>query len=211
MSLPFSRSEFLEVFGRYNEGVWPLQGVLLGLGLLAVALLFVRWPGRHAAISAVLAALWAWMGFVYHVGYFSGVNPMAWAFGAAFLAAAVGFALAAPGARFEPRAGFPGMTAAALLATGLVAYPLASLAWGAYPEVPTFGLPCPTTLFTIGMLAFLRSRWRAWLLAVPIAWSLVGASAALLLGMPQDLVLLGAAAAGAWLALEGNLAVEEAA
>jgi len=57
--------------------------------------------------------------------------------------------------------------------------------------VPAFGVaPCPTTIFTIGIL--LTGSWRVvrWLLILPGLWAAVGGSAAILLGVPQDFGLL---------------------
>src|SRR5690606_31807492 len=56
----------------------------------------------------------------------------------------------------------------------------------------TFGLPCPTTLFTVGLLAFLARPYPAYVLAVPLLWSAVGTSAAFGLGMYEDLGLIAA-------------------
>jgi hypothetical protein len=73
----------------------------------------------------------------------------------------------------------------------LVAYP----AWNSfsghrYPAFPTFGLPCPTTLFTLGLLAFLTAPYPRSPLLVPLLWCFVGAQAAFLLGVRADLALL---------------------
>ncbi len=56
--------------------------------------------------------------------------------------------------------------------------------------MPTFGLPCPTTLFTIGMLAFLIPPYPRSPVIVPVLWCTVGAQAAFLLGVPQDAGLI---------------------
>jgi hypothetical protein len=54
-----------------------------------------------------------------------------------------------------------------------------------------FGIaPCPVTLFTFGLLLLARGPVAWWLLVIPVAWSLVGGSAAFLLHVPQDWVLL---------------------
>jgi hypothetical protein len=54
-----------------------------------------------------------------------------------------------------------------------------------------FGItPCPVTLFTLGMLLLTVDPVPRWLLIVPVSWSLIGGSAALLLGIPQDWPLL---------------------
>ena len=52
---------------------------------------------------------------------------------------------------------------------------------------PMFGVaPCPTTIFTIGMLLLASGSWVAELSIIPFAWSLVGLAAALQLGIPED-------------------------
>jgi hypothetical protein len=73
----------------------------------------------------------------------------------------------------------------------LIGYPIwAFLAGHRYPAMPTFGLPCPTTIFTIGMLSFLVAPYPRSPFIVPVAWSFVGAQAALLLSVTQDLALV---------------------
>lgn len=59
--------------------------------------------------------------------------------------------------------------------------------------MPLFGIaPCPTTIFTIGIL--LLGPWHVarWLLLIPVLWTIIGGSAALLLNVPQDYGLLAA-------------------
>ena len=87
----------------------------------------------------------------------------------------------------------------ALLAFALLAYPIwATLAGHGYPELPTFGLPCPTTIFTIGVLALASGTSLRAVFTVPILWSLVGSQAAFLMDVKPDLGLLvaGVAAVG---------------
>jgi hypothetical protein len=58
-------------------------------------------------------------------------------------------------------------------------------------ELPMFGVtPCPVTIFTFGMLLLTRQPVPRLLLAIPVLWSLVGGSAAMLLRVPQDWLLL---------------------
>ena len=66
--------------------------------------------------------------------------------------------------------------------------------------VPMFGItPCPVTIFTLGLLLLARPMaW--WLIVIPFLWSLVGGSAAYLLAMPQDWVLLVSGVVALWVA-----------
>jgi hypothetical protein len=81
-------------------------------------------------------------------------------------------------------------SAAALIAYALVLYPvIGALAGHSYPRTPTFGLPCPLTIFTFGILLSFRGRVPAYLYFIPIVWSLIGSSAFILFGVWQDAAL----------------------
>jgi hypothetical protein len=59
---------------------------------------------------------------------------------------------------------------------------------GTWSRIPTFGVPCPTTIFTAGLLMLAqRGSWH--LSIVPVIWSLIGGSAAFLLGVRTDYAL----------------------
>jgi hypothetical protein len=75
------------------------------------------------------------------------------------------------------------------------AYPFLSSAFGhAYPATPTFGVPCPTAILTIGALLTVRGSVPRALTIIPVLWAVIGGSAALLLEVPTDYVLLAAGA-----------------
>jgi hypothetical protein len=203
VALPFTREQFFEVFTRYNDAVWPAQFLLYAVALAALGLVLARQRHAGRAVSAVLALLWAWMAVVYHLVYFREVNPAATLFGAAFLLAAALFAWhGVVRGKLEFAWARDARSAAGLLliAYGLAIYP--ALAWllgHRYPAMPTFGLPCPTTLFTLGLLTLLRPPYPRSVFIVPLAWVLVGAHAVFLFGLYEDIGLLAAGAAGAWL------------
>ncbi len=68
-----------------------------------------------------------------------------------------------------------------------------SIALGhAYLVTPTFGVPCPTTIFSAGVLLTCR-RLPLLVTLIPLVWSLIGGSAAVLLGVAADYVLLACA------------------
>ncbi|GAB2658778.1 DUF6064 family protein [Arenimonas aestuarii] len=198
--LPFNADQFFAVFRVYNEAVWPAQVILAGLALAALWL--VARPNRwsNQGVAAILGLFWLWLGLVYHLAFFTTINPMAFAFatfstlgGLVFL----WFGVVRRKLRFRLAMDVWGLSGLALVVFGLLVYPaLSVLAGHRYPAFPTFGLPCPTTIFTVGMLAFLVPPY-PWLpLVAPVLWCLVGAWAAFLLGVPQDAALLLAAAVG---------------
>lgn len=206
MTLPFSRSEFLAVFAAYNEAIWPLQLFYFAAGLLAIGLLFYRPPWADRAISAVLAVFWLTMAIAYHCTFFAPVNPAAYLFGGIFLLQAGLFVVEGVarnrihyGGASTVRTWF----AALLIAYGIAIYPLIGLLiTHPYPNTPLFGVaPCPTTLFTLGLLILARYPKPLVIALVPLAWSVIGGSAAVLLGVPEDWALFGALVAWTGLAL----------
>jgi hypothetical protein len=191
MSLPFTTEQFFEVFARYNTAIRPMQVVLLVLALVAAPLAATRRGWRAAAF--IVAALWAWMAVAYHAAFFTAINPAAYFFAMMFVVEA---ALVARWAMdrsqdFVRPSTMQIAIAAVVFLYALVAYPAIGYLIGErYPAVPTFGVPCPTTIFTFGIFAMLASSLPPSLLAIPIVWAFFGAFAALRLGVPQDLGLL---------------------
>lgn len=196
MRLPFTLDEFLTVMREYNLGVWPLQVLLLALGLTAVGLAFRGGARAGRAAGGLLALLWLWMGIGYHLTRFVAINGAALLFGVAFVVQAALLAWASGTGRlvFAPHSGrrWPGIL---LIVYAFLAYPALSLLFGhRYPAMPTFGLPCPTTIATLGLLLWARPPIPLGLYAVPLLWTVIATSAALELGMLEDLGLTGAAA-----------------
>lgn len=192
--LPFSPDQFFEIFAEYNRTFWPVVAAiwLSSVGLLVAAR---RDPvGRSRLLTFFLGALWAWNAVAYHALLFSRINPAAWLFAALFALQAV--LLFWVGARRRLEYFSPGGRTPAI-ALGLVlyslGYPFLSALSREYPAMPTFGVPCPTAILTIGVLLSVRGRVPRTLAIVPAIWGLIGGSAAVLLAVPTDYVLLGAA------------------
>lgn len=202
--LPFTRDAFTALFVSYNAAVWPAQIVAWGVGVGMVAAVLRPTPASGRLIAAGLALMWAWTGIAYHGLFFARINPAAVGFGALFVLQ--GLLLAVAGVargrlRFASGSGPAAWVGWALVAYAAVLYPLAGLATGhRLAEMPPFGItPCPVTLFTFGLLLLTSTRVPWWLLAVPVAWSLLGGSAAFLLGIAQDWPLLFSGLSAVWL------------
>ena len=198
--IPFTQDQFFEVFENYNQAVWPMQGFILALGLLAVVFATGRFRGGHFAVSLVLSFFWIWMGVVYHFRFFSTVNRAAFFFGGLFVLEGILFllwGLFQGKILFRYRNDWRGLAGVMLLTYSILAYPLLGSALGHhYPVCPTFGLPCPTTLFTIGLLCWVEGKQVRGLLVIPLLWSLVGLGAAFSFRVFEDLGLLVAAGVG---------------
>lgn len=191
------------MFAAYNVAVWPAQFVLLVIALSITAL--VIWAPNRAGPPAAfgLAFLWAWMGLVYHLGFFWRINPAAPWFALISLAAATAFAwIGGSKKRLQFERRVTGRTVAGVLVVvfALVVYPLLGMFIGHdYPASPTFGLPCPTTLFTFGVLLMAAPNGTRVLVVAPLLWAVIGASAAFVLGVPQDLSLLAVVVLGVYM------------
>lgn len=194
MKLPFTAEQFFDVFRQYNEAVWPAQFALNLLALAAVGLWIWRRPNSGRLISAILGLLWAWTGIAYHLIYFTAINKAAFAFGVVFLAGSGAFLWAGVikgQLAFTSANAIHRILGSVLVAFALLLYPALSGLFGhGYPAMPTFGVPCPTTIFTIGMLCLLSAPFPRYVLAAPVMWSAVGSQAAFLLGAYQDFGLL---------------------
>lgn len=193
ITIPFSVDQFLENLAQYNEAVWPMQLVLYVAALACLGLLFTTraWAGRM--ISLLLTGLWIWMAVAYHLKFFALINVAAWWFGILFALGATFFdwyGVVNDRLRFHPTSGPWRVTGGILVIFALVIYPVLSFTLGQrYPAIPTIGLPCPTTIFTIGILLFAQAPAPRAVFVIPVLWSAIGSLAALELGMTQDLAL----------------------
>jgi uncharacterized protein DUF6064 len=202
MRLPFTTGQFFDAFRQYNEAVWPLQVVLAVLAVVCMLLLALRLKWSDTFVSIVLALLWAWLAIAYHLTFFARINAVAYAFAAVSLIGSglfLWFGVIRREKRFSFRGGVRSAAGIGLAIYALAVYPMLSVLTGhRYPEMPTFGLPCPTTIFTIGMLACLKPPAPRMVFAAPLLWCAAGVQAAFLLGVTQDLALAVAAPIGLW-------------
>ncbi|MFH1059193.1 MAG: DUF6064 family protein [Pseudomonadota bacterium] len=197
MPLPFSAEQFLAVFAAYNLAVYPAQWLAYALAVLAWVLAWGGGALAGRACALILAAFWLASGLGYHWHFFAPINPLARVFGVLFMIQAAGFAIWAlwpgrgRGPGFGPRRDGRGWTGSVIIVYALALYPLLGWALGhPWPNQPLVGLtPCPTTIFTFGLLLLTRRPVPLILLLIPVAWALIGAFAAVSMGMGEDAVL----------------------
>lgn len=209
MELPFTPEQFLNVFVRYNLAVFPAQVVWYLLAGMAVYLTIKQPSWADKAINLILALLWLWMGLVYQLGFFSTINKAAYVFGGLFLLH--GGLLLWKGVfqgqlTYRLKRDSAGAAGILLIAFALVGYPLTGHFLGrVYPANPTFGLPCPTTIFTFGMFLLADRKVPLLYIGIPLIWSVIGFTAALSLGIHEDISLLVAALLAVGLILRKNI------
>ncbi len=193
--MPFTIQEFLGVFESYNTSVWPMQIILNLLAVICLFLLISSLKGKSAIINGVLIFLWLWMGLVYHILYFTTISTIGFLFGALFVLQALIFSYYAyfrpENLRYRFKLNISGFVGIIFILYSLLIYPVFANDLGhIYPQTPTFGLPCPTTIFTFGILLFSTTRVRWYIMIIPLLWSLIGFSAAYNLGMTEDYFLV---------------------
>lgn len=200
MNIPFTVAEFYGVFSAYNMGVWPMQFPLLALAMLSVIFLLRQRSYSGVGISVVLTLWWAWQALAYHLTFFTAINALAFVFAVVFMAgAAVFFWLGVIRRKltFNLASGWRAGAGWGLVIFAICVYPAWTyLAGHRYPAFPTFGLPCPTTLFTIGLLAFLAKPYPRSVFVVPVLWCFVGSQAAFVFDVQADLGLIVAGVLG---------------
>ena len=191
MQLPFTREQFFDLFAAYNAALWPVV-VALWIASTAVAVMLLssrRPPDRW--VSAVLAAHWVWSAVAYHAVFFTRINAAAWLFSALFLVeGALLFWAGVVRGRlsFAPRRNAWTVVGFLLVAYSLLYPAINVVQHQTWSRIPAFGVPCPTTIFTAGLLLLAeRGSWR--LSIVPVVWSVIGGSAATLLGVRADYAL----------------------
>lgn len=203
MQLPITPDQFFDVFRRYNEAVWPAQILLLAIGAFTA---FAAWRANAKAATlwartalGMLSVLWLWSGIAYDKVFFATVTPAADIFGSLFVAEAalLLICLWLDSWNAVPVSNVSRFIGASLIAYALVLYPIVGLLLGhRYPAVPSFGTPCPVTIFTFGVFCLLPAHIGRFAVAIPLLWALIGSYGGVAMGVPEDAgLIVGAAAA----------------
>lgn len=194
MKPPFTSDQFLEVFKNYNQAVFPMQMLFYFIGIFAIY--FVLKPNLKSdkIISIVIAFLWLWMGLVYHIIFFTSINKLAYFFGEFFIIQSILvfiFGVFKSKFSFHFQTNIYGIIGITLITFSLIFYPILGYCFGhIYPSSPTFGLPCPTTIFTFGVLLLNEKKCPIFILIIPFIWSIIGFTAAFQFGILEDTSLI---------------------
>ena len=188
--MPFTTEQFYAVFHDYNHAVWPAQYALFAMACVCVY--FAALPSRtyDRIASGILAFFWLWSAIVYHAVFFAKINPAALYFAVFFLAQAAMlwvYGVARGRLELHLRNDVAGWIGAAAILYAVIAYPVLTAFYGhVFPDAPTFGVPCPVTIFTIGLLLWAQRPYPNALLIIPLVWAAIGTFAATSLGMQPD-------------------------
>lgn len=195
MKLPFTPEQFLAVFAAYNQAIWPGQIVAYAVALFSVAAVVWRMGGASRLASISLVLMWIVNGAAYHWLQFSRINPAAWGFGGLFLLGALFFlwhGVITGRLTYSFRLSVLPLTGAAMMVYAALVYPIiGSMSGHGWPHSPLLGVaPCPTTIFTFGLLCWADTKVPWMVLIIPFIWAIIGFSAAIYLGIYEDIALL---------------------
>ena len=178
MDRTLTLAQLLAVFENYNLAIWPVQMLAYVLGL--AALFFAIKPSRYSSriVTGILCFLWLWTGIAFYALQFGPVYAPAYAFGvlvviqgALFLASVL-----KPRLSFGVKGDLYCGVGLLFVAYAMIGYPAVGYFLGhVYPQTPPFGLtPCPTTVFTFGLLLLTGKRLPKLFLAIPLLAALGG-------------------------------------
>jgi hypothetical protein len=200
MDSPLSLDQVLGVFAIYNAAIWPMQILAYVVGSLAAFLAIM--PIRHSSriVAAVLSFYWLWTGVVFYVFFWGPSYPPAYALAPiVVLQGGVFLVLGVLRSRLSYRSvpDIYGVVGALFLAFAMVGYPIVGYVLGhVYPRVA----PCPTTVFTFGLLLWTDRPVPKYVLIVPFLAS-IGAVQAISIGVWEDVGLVIAGLVGTGLIL----------
>jgi len=183
--------QFFAMFAQANTAVWPMQLVWYAVALAAIGLA-IGPVGKNSSrlIAAFLAAYYVWLGIVFFGIFYNTITP-ALVDGAMFVFGGVLFLIAGvvrQDLKFQARWDLLGVVGGAFMLYAL-AYPVIDALTGRYfPAAPVFGLaPCPSAIFTAGLLLWTRPRMPIYVLFVPLVWLLAQTPAeSLAMGVVAD-------------------------
>lgn len=193
MKIPFTTDQFFEIFETYNNAVFPVQFFWILLGLIAIFIIYSIKSAKNSAIGLFLGFLWLWTGIVYHLIFFSKINPGAYLFGGLFLLQGIFFIIETIRGKlsFSMNKETSSLTGVFFIVFGLLIYPVISyFLEGSLDNTISLGLPCPTTIFTFGLLMVSRNNMSRYLLIIPSLWALIGTGAAVNFGVYQDYMMI---------------------
>lgn len=189
--LPFAPDTYYRLFERYHRALWPLQPAAAALGVGVIVLTFApraaRW--RHGVVAVLLAAVWLWVGWAFHLQRYATINWAANGFAAGFMLQGLLLLLWAAAA-VQRRRVFstePADVALGLIVAlyGLLLLPLLDVLSGqrTWVQSELFALtPDPTAIVTLAVAAVMTGGLRWLLVPLPLLWCLISGATAAAMG-----------------------------
>jgi hypothetical protein len=197
MKLPFTTEQFFNVIEKYNLTMFPIQLIILLFSIVCLFLLHSKLSSKDKLIGIYLGVLWIWIGVAYHLTFFTAINKAAFLFGGIFILQGLlilFYSFIKNRLVFTFTLQIKDYLGYFFILYGLILYPIISyLVEGSFEKTIIMGLPCPSTIFTFGLFMLTNNKFPKSLLIIPSLWAIVGLSAAINIGVFQDLMILIAA------------------
>jgi hypothetical protein len=191
--LSFSLEDFLIVLENYNTSIWPLQilAYLFGISILFYAT--KRSISSTKIILAILSLFWLWNGIVFCPIFWAPAYKSAYLFGAFCTVQGLLFVrgIYKSDVSILIRADLYSIVGILFVVYSMIGYQLIGYPLGhVYPKFFPFGLvPCPTTIFTFGLLLMTVDKCPKYYLIVPFILAMGGFLAAFT-GILEDVGLI---------------------
>ena len=189
----------LDIFEKYNLDIWPMQIIAYILGIIAVFFVIKRTRYSYRIIMGIVTFMWLWAGIGFYLLYSGPTYKPAYILGALTVVQAVLFLAGVfkPVISYGFRLNIFSVTGLLFIAYAMIGYPLLGYFIGhVYPQSPAFGLaPCPTTIFTFGLLLMTDKKVPILFLIIPLLWAL-GGFMPVSVGILEDIGLITAGVLG---------------
>ena len=174
----FDLQEFLSLLERYNLDIWPLQIIAYLLGLLVVLLLFWKSKASNKLILIILSFFWLWTGIVFCTIYWASINEFSYSYSILFIIQGILFLYAVIGSKIAMHFStkFKSVLGLVFIIYAIAGYQVLGYFMGhEYPKFFAFGMvPCPTTIFTIGLFLLAKNRIPTYLIIIPLLVAVSG-------------------------------------
>jgi hypothetical protein len=186
---------FLDYAGTYNQDLYPSQYLMLGLGFIAILMAFIPVERFSRYISFILCFFHGWIGIQFYLVYFREYMPAPNIFAILFMIQALLFLVEGTirnRINFRFKADLYGLAGALLILYAVFGYQALEYLLGrGYPQILSFGMfPCPTVIFTLGILLWTGRKIPFYVLIIPLLNALSGFIPVFVIGITEDIGLI---------------------
>ena len=199
----FTLEDFMLVLERYNLAVWPMQIFAYILVILALFFTFKSTKYSQKIVLGILSFLWLFNGIVFSLLYWAPSHLFGYIFGVCCIFQGLLFLYGLK--KSDITISFSGVTYYSIIGIIFVVYAIVGYqVFGyflghIYPKFFPVGLvPCPTTIFTLGVFLIISKRIPKKYYVIPLIIAL-GGFLAVYKGIYEDIGLIIAGLLGAFL------------
>ena len=190
----FTPETYFRLFELYHRDWWPVQLVCLAMAVVILLCLRLKSNWGNRVIAILLAASWAWVGWVFLHLRFAPIHWIAnWYAVAFFLQALLLFiyGISRRGLEFEFGNPVRAVIGVILLLGALLVMPTTAYLTGReWMQAELFAMtPDATALATLVLLLLAKGRVAIWLAAIPVAWCFITGATLWALEAPEAMIL----------------------